>query len=173
MADTSGRELLSQILRSKQSSEREAMSYAAVANFVENGQQILRNGRRHNAQSDAYLKAKFKACGMEDAYQPPEETGDDLATMINCTFNGDKAVSQISKAVTAIGTDDDEPQPVDPGPVPPPPPAERPNRLLPALGLLAAVALGSGLTFAASQFFGDQGEGKAYDIVAVPYIPAE
>jgi hypothetical protein len=173
-------EALEQRFEHKKVTDHQAMSMASVAAYVQNQSDMIRSGRRHEAQADAILKVKYSECGYPDAYQPPEPPEDeDMATMINCTFNGDKTISDITQAMSKVSNNESdetekpsEPvEPKEPVVVLPPPPkgSNVPKWLL----SLAGIAIGAGLTFGAAQYFGgdDKDTQNVYDAVAIPYFP--
>lgn len=175
--DPDVKELLEKKFEAKQSTQHDAMSYASVAAYVQNQQDMVLSGRRHEAQVDALLKVNYAECGYPDAYKPPEAEDDMGSTLINCTFNGDDSIAQMSQAISNVaesGKQPEKPDPVKQEPsvvvVPPPPKGSRvPKWLLP----IAGAAMGAGLTFAAASYFGgdDANTQNVYDMVAVPYYP--
>jgi hypothetical protein len=164
-----GMELFDKLLKAHRASDREAFSLASVAAYVQNQGRKIHVDQRMDAQVDAYLKAKYNECGQPDVYQPPA-TDDDMAgsTLINCTFNSDEAVQQITSAIGELGKTEGQ-EPAQPEPAPQPEkPKQRPwwGRLL---GTLAAVGLGAAITFGAAKYF--QGEPSKFDMTALPYQP--
>ena len=173
--DPDAKEFLERKFEAKQATQQDAMSYASVDAYIQNQLDMVRSGRRHEAQVDAMLQVQYAKCGYPDAYKPPPAEDDPVGSMINCTFNGDEAITKISQAISGGETKPEtKPDPTKTDPVvilPPPPPRKGsnvPKWLLP----LAGVALGSGLTFAAASYFGSGDDKDTQNqVIAVPYEP--
>jgi len=149
---------LTQIIGAKAEAAAQSAQWVSIASQHKLNEEMIHNARRQNAQVDAYLKAKFEACGQPDAYQPPEPGESEVPTLINCSINGDKAVTNILKAISEDG-DKIEPDKPTGG-----------NKWLKwLLGTLLAVTLGALLVMISWQLFGDA---SRYEIIAIdPYNP--
>jgi hypothetical protein len=129
-----------------------AHNFVHVAGQVDNNNMLKRNARRMEAQVDAALKAKYKQCGMEGVYEPPDEEDDMGNTYINCPIIGNEGIRAIADASVEV--------PCGPG--------KKPwwYRLLFWLALLSAVIIGAILT---ADFF--QGEPARYEVLGIPWNP--
>lgn len=147
MADSAD-DLLGKILQGSKTTFRDAFDLATIPGMIEQQKALLRAGRRAEAQVDAALKSKYKQCGMEGMYEPPD--AEDLMgdTYINCPVIGAEAVSNITAARSGL--------------------RNKPWwRWL--LGVLLAVSLGAGIVYATAKYF--QGDPSEYEVVAVPWNP--
>ena len=171
-------EELMALLAFNRADENQAMTYAAVDNFVRQSKDLLHSGAWHREQVNALLKRNYEECGHPDAYNPPDEPGQgegegvDNNSFFNNTIISDKAAEVLMKAIG--GDDNSTPTPTDPPVDPPiqPPPPVRPN---PAwwkvvLGTLLAVLLGAILVWLSWKAFGQQ---PRYEIIAEPFEPPE
>ena len=185
--DPDSKEFLETVLKAHRAGDREAMSMASVAAYVQNGDRMLHTGRRHDAQVDAQIKAKLAACGLEELYDPPEESTDEMGTMINCTFNGDETIQQLASVLGGSDGTENAERPAGPetpkgseGPKEPPAktepatPTAKPSRwkrltdfMLP-LGAGAAITAGG---FTLANMGRDTPKQDAYDIRALPWEP--
>ena len=172
-------EELMALLAFNRADENQAMTYAAVDNFVRQSKDLLHSGAWHREQVNALLKRNYEECGHPDAYNPPDEPGQgegegvDNNSFFNNTIISDKAAEVLVKA---IGGDDNSttPTPTDP-PVDPPVQPLPPEKTNPAwwkvvLGTLAAVLLGAILVWLSWKAFGEQ---PRYEIIAEPFEPPE
>jgi hypothetical protein len=115
--DPDAKSLLEKLFAQKVASDRECFSMASVAQYVAQGNAMQHTRKRQQAQVDAMLKAKYEACGIPEAYEPPSEDGDEVAnTLINCNFWGDEAVQNVAQSIEAVVKDEpkDEPAPDQP-----------------------------------------------------------
>ena len=97
------------IISTQRSSEREAMSMAAVGAFVDGNTRQKQVAKRMDAQVDAMLKAKYEDCGHPDAYVPPSDQDDDMSsTFINCKIVGDEAINSLTNVLSDITKSDDD-----------------------------------------------------------------
>lgn len=140
MSETSSEilDFVRDIMADERASERESFSQASVAAYVDGNTRQKQIARRMDAQVDAALKTKYKNCGHEGAYEPPDE--DDMSsTYINCKIVGDKAIEQLTDVLQTVEeTEGNQPQQPQ-GQQPP----RRRNGIARTLG---AVALGAALT---------------------------
>ena len=177
-ADKTTLEELMALLAFNRADENQAMTYAAVDNFVRQSKDLLHSSGWHREQVNALLKRNYEECGHPEAYNPPEEPGQgegdgvDNNSFFNNTIISDKAAEVLVKAIG--GDDNSTPTPTDPPvdpPVQPPPPARpQPAWWKVVLGTLAAVLLGAILVWLSWKAFGQQ---PRYEIIAEPFEPPE
>ena len=105
-------------------------------------------------QVDALLKAKYKECGMEGAYEPPDEDDDMGNTYINCPIVGNEAVAAIAEASIEDSSR-----------------TRRPwwTKFLFWTMLIGAVVIGAIIVFLTADFF--QGDPIRYEAIGIPFNP--
>lgn len=172
-------QLLELVRDFSQRKHRDTMSMADVAMHYQQGQQMLHNGRRMNAQVDMHLRER---CG--DNYQPPEEdVGNHL---FNNVFVGNEALRELSELLDERSSSQEgqaASQPQSPQSAPEPPPAQKPQPvstgqrpskkagLVKTAALVGATALGTGA--AVNYFTDDTDTRNVYDIEALPFDPSK
>ena len=140
----------------------QGMSWAAVDNFIRQSKDMLYANRWHRAQVDAKQRQRYKACGDEEVYQPPEypEEGDDevSGSFFNNTIISDRAASVLADALKGDINVEQPPQPIrQPAPW---------WRIF--LATILSILIGAILVFLAWKMFGDQ---PRYEIIAEPFEP--
>ena len=124
---------------------RDAFALAQIPGMIQQQKALERAGKRAEAQVDAMLRAKYKDCGMEGNYQPPEEDEMGNDTYINCPVIGLEAVQAIEGKR-----------------------GKRGPWWKWLVGSLAAVLLGGLLVYFTARYFDND---DRYEITAVPNFP--
>lgn len=147
-----GIDFLKSLLDRKDQQAAESAAWVSVDHQHKMNEEMRRSIRWHQEQVNA--RARGEGCDIQPIDPDPEEGGVHSPTLINCTFNGDKAVQQISAAAVDIAKEVPEPPPVQPLPVQPP--QGKPNWLKIVAATLGAVILGATLIALAWLLFGGE-----------------
>lgn len=140
-----GVDLLKAFLKREDQQAADSAAWVSVDHQQKMNEEMRRSIRWHQEQVNA--RARGEGCDIKEI--DPEEGDVAAHTLINCTFNGDKAVQQISKAVTDIGGDTPVPPPVQM-------PTDKPNWLKIVGATMLAVLLGATLIALAWMLFGGE-----------------
>jgi hypothetical protein len=148
MSDEERKLIIEEALKATTAPWQEAFNLAMIPGMLKQQSQLHLNGERAQAQVDAYMRAKFKSCGMEDAYRPPGEPNEGEEDEMGDSYSINSPVINITEQKSGA--------------------LSKPWWKW-LLGILAAVALAAGIVFITAAFFNQ--DPSAFDMIAVPFDP--
>ena len=176
--DSDAKSIFEKLIQAHRASDREAMSMVAVASAAQNQTDMRRERLRQEAQADALVKAKYAACGREDLYQPPSESEDGqmkAPTLINCTFNGNEAIEELTQMFSDVSVSENnqqQPEPKQPEPTPSKPQSYLAKILGRIAPILAGAVIAGGGVYLANKLQSPDKTTMGYDFRALPYEPS-